>query len=387
MTFTTLLAVVLGATCAVYVREILSFYKGLSRHHTGTNTAQPYLTVLVPARNEEDAIGTCTASLLAQDYPANKFEIIVIDDQSTDATAAIVATLCAAHPSLRLLRVLERPAGVSPKINALQYGINESKGEIIFTTDADCFVEPSWLSTCVRSFEENVGVVTGTTLFQNKQRVSPLLFGIQFLDFLSHTACAAGAIGNASVNNCNGSNMAYRRSAYDQAGGYTALAHLNTGDDSLLAQRIASETAYSVRFVLEASAQVTTYPVATWKGFMLQRMRWAAQTSDYRSDTLLFLISTFIYYVLLLGTGIASLFAGEYFTLFAAGYIPKLSVDFLILHKFTGLTQTRRLMKYFLPAAVIHIPVIFMAVAGGYFGKFEWKGRILERANSPHAKN
>jgi cellulose synthase/poly-beta-1,6-N-acetylglucosamine synthase-like glycosyltransferase len=161
---------------------------------------------------------------------------------------------------------------------------------------------------------------------------------------------------------------------------------LNTGDDSLLAQRIASETTYEVRFVIDPAAQVTTYPVATWKGFMLQRMRWAAQTSDYRADTLLFLVATFIYYLLLLGTGIASLFSREYVLLFIAGYVPKLVIDYIILYAFTGLTHTRPLMKFYIPAAIIHIPVIFMAVAGGYFWKFEWKGRILERAHSPQAK-
>jgi cellulose synthase/poly-beta-1,6-N-acetylglucosamine synthase-like glycosyltransferase len=382
MIVTYILVFILSLCCGVYIREILSFYHGLSNHRSGTNSSHPFLSVLVPARNEEDAIGQCVNSLLAQDYPSDRFEIIVIDDQSTDRTPAIVSELCAAHSSLHLLRVEKRPAGVSPKINALQYGIDASKGEIIFTTDGDCFVQPAWLSTCVRSFDENVGVVTGTTVFQNSRGVSSLLFGIQFIDFLSHTACAAGAIGNSSVNNCNGSNMAYRRTAYDRAGGYTALAHLNTGDDSLLAQRIAFETPYEVRFVLDPAAQVTTLPVTDWKGFMLQRMRWAAQTSDYKSDTLIFLISTFIYYLLLLGTGIASFFEREYLTLFVAGYIPKLVVDFLILYKFTGQTHTRRLMRFYLPAAVIHIPVIFMAVAGGYFGKFEWKGRIVERANS-----
>lgn len=380
------LAIILCVCCAVYVREIASFYKGLSMHRSGTNSSQPFLTVLVPARNEEDAIGNCVRSILAQDYPAQKFEILVIDDQSTDATASIVSDLCADHPSVKLLSVIERPAGVSPKINALQYGIAESHGEIIFTTDADCFAQQSWLSTCVRSFEENVGVVTGTTLFVNNRRVGAMLFGIQYLDFLSHTACAAGAIGNASVNNCNGSNMAYRRSAYDRAGGYKALAHLNTGDDSLLAQRIASETSFGVRFVLDTAASITTYPVESWHAFMLQRMRWAAQTSDYRSDTLLFLIATFIYYVLLLGTGIGSFFGSNYFTLFVAGYMPKLAIDFLILYRFTGLTKTRSLMKFFIPAAIIHIPVIFIAVAGGYLGKFEWKGRILKRAQPPKAK-
>jgi cellulose synthase/poly-beta-1,6-N-acetylglucosamine synthase-like glycosyltransferase len=387
MTVIFIIGTILGVCCTIYVREITSFYRGLSKLRAGTNTSQPFLSVLVPARNEQDAVGLCVASLLAQDYPAANFEIIVIDDQSTDNTGAIVGELCARHPSLRLLRVVDRPASVSPKINALQFGINESRGEIIFTTDADCFVQPSWLSTCVRAFEENVGVVTGTTVFKNSQGVSPLLFGIQALDFLSHTACAAGAIGNASVNNCNGSNMAYRRSAYEQAGGYTALAHLNTGDDSLLAQRIASETSFSVRFVLDTAAQVTTFPVPTWKGFMLQRMRWAAQTSDYRTDTLPFLISTFIYYLLLLGTGAASFFDASYLVLFAVAYAPKLAVDYLILRKFTEMTQTRPLMKYYAAAAVIHIPVIFMAVTGGYFGRFEWKGRVLERANAPHPKN
>ncbi len=389
MVFLYILAVILAFTCAVYVREILFFYRGLSKHRAGTNTAHPFVSVLVPGRNEEEAIGACVASLLVQDYPKDRFEILVIDDQSTDRTAEIVTALCASHssqPALRLLRVLERPAHVSPKINALQYGIDESRGEIIFTTDADCFAQPGWITACVRSFDDNVGVVTGTTVFENKPRTGAMLFGIQFIDFLSHTACAAGAIGNSSVNNCNGSNMAYRRSAYDRAGGYAALAHLNTGDDSLLAQRIAFETPYEVRFVLDPQARITTYPVTTWKGFMLQRMRWAAQTSDYRPDAMLFLVSTFVYYMLLLGTGIASVFDGEFFPLFAAGYLPKLIVDFLIMHKFTAMTGTRPLLKYFLPAAVVHIPVIFMAVAGGYFGKFEWKGRVLERANAPQAK-
>lgn len=375
-----IIAVILAYTCDIYVREIYRFFDGLTRLKPGTNRLQPFVSVLVPARNEESAIGDCVTSLLAQDYPADRFEIIVIDDQSTDRTAEIVRLLCEQHPVLHLIRVTERPSNVSPKINALQAGIGASKGEIIFTTDADCFVKPEWISTCMRSFDEKVGVVTGTTIFLNKQNVSAPLFGIQFIDFLSHTACAAGAIGNGSVNNCNGSNMAYRRSAYEQAGGYAALAHLNTGDDSLLAQRIASETLYQVGFVLDERAQVTTYPVATWREFFLQRMRWAAQTSDYRADTLQFLIATFVYYVILMATGIASLFNAGFLLLFVAGYTPKLVIDYRILRRFTGMTNTRAILKYYIPAAVIHIPAIFIAVAGGYFGKFEWKGRQLERA-------
>jgi cellulose synthase/poly-beta-1,6-N-acetylglucosamine synthase-like glycosyltransferase len=376
-----IIAVVLAVCCAVYVREILNFTDGLTKLSPGTNASLPAVTVLVPARNEERSIGACVKSLLAQDYPADKLEIIVIDDQSTDGTAEIVRSMSEKHPSLSLLRVAERPAGASPKINALQSGVAASRGEIIFTTDADCVVQPEWISSCMRSFDDHIGVVTATTVFTRTPGSGPLLYGIQFLDFLSHTACAAGAIGNGSVNNCNGSNMAYRRSAYDQAGGYAALASLNTGDDSLLAQRIAAETPYAIGFSLDPRSQVTTLPVLTWKEFFIQRMRWAAQTSDFHAETLVFLIATFIYYVILTGAAAASLFNSDYLLLFLAGWYPKLVADYLILRKFTGLTLTRRIMKYYLPAAVIHIPVIFIAVAGGYFGKFEWKGRAVERAD------
>lgn len=380
MTLMLKIGVVLALCGVIYLREIIGFLRGLSRLNAGTNTAQPSVSVLVPARNEEASIGECVASLLAQEYPKEKLEIIVIDDQSTDRTAEIVRGFCAEHSSVRLLHVTDRPAGVSPKINALEAGIGASHGEIIFTTDADCFVQPGWIAACMKQFEDSVGVVTGTTVFENRGDASPLLFGIQFLDFLSHTACAAGAIGNGSVNNCNGSNMAYRRAAYDRAGGYAALASMNTGDDSLLAQRIAAETPWSVGFVLDARAQVTTLPVSTWAQFFRQRMRWAAQTSDYHPETLGFLVATFLYYLLLTGTAIAAFFDPLYALLFAAGYAPKFVVDYLILRRFTGLTNTRTLLKYYIPAAVLHIPVIFIAVIGGYFAKFEWKGRAVGRA-------
>ena len=379
----TIFAVTLFVTGVVYVREITRFIKGLSKLAPGINTQQYSVVVLVPARNEERHIQACVNSLLQQDYPKDKYRIIVIDDQSTDGTAEVVRRLAQEHSKqLALLSATERPAGVSPKINALQYGIRESADDLVFTTDADCQVSSRWISSSMKYFETNVGVVTGTTLYQNSNATPPQLFGIQFLDFLSHTACAAGAIGNGKVNNCNGSNMAFRRSAYDEIGGYGSLAHLNCGDDSLLAQKIAATSRWKVRFSLDKSSFVTTAPASSWSELFHQRMRWASQTADYHPDTLVFLISSFLYYLALTAVFLGSLFHFQWIAFFVIAYVPKLLVDYIILKKFTSFSGTEHLMKFYPEAAVVHIPIILFAVFGGFFGRFKWKDRVTKRRST-----
>lgn len=368
---------------AVYVRQIVQFIQGLPKITPGSNSRPFSVVVLVPARNEESRIGKCITSLLRQDYPEDQYKVIVIDDQSTDRTAETVRTLAQQYPGrVSLLSVLQRHERVSPKINALRYGIRESKSDLIFTTDADCELPPQWISSSVKLFEDNVGVVTGVTLFRNDTGTPRSLFGIQFLDFLSQTACAAGAIGNDKVNNCNGSNMAFRRSVYESIGGYDSLDHLNSGDDSLLAQKIAGTGRWKVRFNLDRLSYVVTTPVSTWKEFLHQRMRWAAQTASYRRDTLFFLICSFVYYLALSITLAGSFFHAAFLVLFLTAFIPKLFVDFLILKKFTSLSCTKFLMRYYPSAALIHIPVVLIAVLGGYFGRFDWKGRVTERRST-----
>ncbi|MCX6137331.1 MAG: glycosyltransferase [Ignavibacteriales bacterium] len=363
----------------VYLRQIVLFIIGIGRIRPGNSNSQRSVTVIVPARNEQEHILVCLESLLAQDYPARLIEIIVIDDQSTDGTAAIVTSIGERYPRVRLLRVENRPESVSPKINAVTLGITHTTGDVIFTTDADCTAPPTWISTMMRYYEEATGVVTGTTLYVNKHHVPDMLFGIQFLDFLSHTACAAGAIGNGITSNCNGSNFSFRRDAFGEIGGYGPLAQINSGDDSLLAQRIESETHWRVRFVLDPAAHVTTIPVRTWRDFLLQRMRWAGQTAHYNISALIFMVCSFLLFILLFVTLPFSLISPADFAAPAIMFAAKIIIDFAAVLRFTRATRITSVLCYFLPAEVIHIPTILFAVFGGYFGKFDWKGRAMQR--------
>jgi cellulose synthase/poly-beta-1,6-N-acetylglucosamine synthase-like glycosyltransferase len=374
-----IVSLVIAGSGLVYLRQIIFFIKGLSKIGDGNNGKQYRATVLVSARNEEAHIERCLRALLDQNYPQDKYSIVVIDDQSVDATPAILHRLSKEISRLRVLRVKDCPPEISPKINALTLGIAGTSSEIILTTDADCIVGEEWISSIMRYFEDGIGVVSGTTLFSRVQTVGRFLYGFQFIDFLSHTACGAGSIGMGYVNNCNGSNMAFRRSAFLEAGGYSEIAHVNSGSDSLLAQRIVTRTQWKMKFAADPKTQVVTIPVSSWRGLLFQRMRWAAQTTYYRPSTLLFLSASFVMYGLLFLFVPVSIIYWPVMPVPVIMFLLKCGVDYWILKKFVRLTRTPSVMKYFVPAELAHIPIILGAVAGGFFGKFEWKGRMLER--------
>ncbi len=384
-TFLSIVSLIIIVVGALYIRQILFFIKGLSRLSPGNNNRLHTVAVIVAARNEELHIEQSVRSLLRQDYPPEKYTIVVVDDQSTDQTAAIVEQLSKENANVQLLRLLERPTDVSPKIYALSEGIRISASDLVFTTDADCVVSPKWLSSMVKHFDEGVGVVSGVTLFIEDQSIPRLLYEFQSIDFFSQTACGAGAIGMNAVNNCNGSNMAFRRAAFTEVGGYSSIARINSGSDSLLAQKIVSATHWQMRFAYEPETHVLTTALSNWGQLLQQRMRWAGQTTNYRPSTVIFLIASFLFYLLLfLFTPVSLL----YFSLLPIPVIMmaiKFIIDYWIISRFERLTGDLVRMKYFFFSELLHFPVLLIAVFGSFFGDFEWKGRRMEREISQHA--
>ena len=336
------------------------------------------------ARNEELHIEACIRSLLEQDYPHEKYTITVVDDQSTDRTAEIVNKLAMENTAVRLLQLHGHPPGISPIINAINEAIKGTSSEIILRTDADCNVGRHWISSMVRHFDENVGVISGLTLIKNTQKISSLLFGFQFIDLFSQTACGAGAIGTGAPINCNGSNMGFRRASFNEVGGFGSMAAINSGSDSLLAQRIAATPQWKMHFAYEPETQVSTMPVTSWSRLLQQRMRWAGHTPHYRTSTLVFLVDSFLLYLLVFLAAPVSIFYFPMMLIPIAILIIKFLVDFWIISEFSKLTSVGGLMKYFFTSELIHFPVILTAVFGSFFGGFEWKGRHMKREITQH---
>ena len=118
-----------------------------------TDSDAPFVSIMVPAKDEEDGIGNCLRSLLAQDYP--NFEIIVIDDRSEDETAAIVLQFVEEHHSVRLVQIDTLPEGWTGKTHALQIGQQHAFGEWLLFVDADTQHHPVCLSVVMQDCLES----------------------------------------------------------------------------------------------------------------------------------------------------------------------------------------------------------------------------------------
>ena len=375
LTYSTLMMCVL---LLVYCHRIVYFYRGLSRLTSGINNKKPNVCVIIPARNEEHTIGQCLASLQSQRYPQELLHVIVVDDYSTDRTMhAATAIAASSHIPITVISVHEFADITSPKLRALAHGLKQTTAEVILTIDADCIAPPEWISTLMTFFESTVGVVTGVTTYKRTDVISPLFYGIQYLDFISYTSIAAGAIGMGRALITNGSNLAFRREAFERSGGFAAIKTINSGDDSLLAQKIVADGIWTPRFAYQKESAVSTLPALNISEFLHQRMRWVGQTAYYPGDMMLFMICTFILFVGLAITVPLTLIhphAGPWCIL--AG---KIAVDFMMMRKFTTLISAQDTMRYFLPTAIIHIPYILVSTIGGYFFSFTWKDRSMKK--------
>jgi glycosyltransferase involved in cell wall biosynthesis len=204
----------------------------------------PRVSVIVAARDEEGTISACLESLLAQDYPAERFEIVVVDDHSTDATFRVAERAGAGQPvPLRVVRAPECPSGVGPKKNALAYGIERSAGEILLFTDADCRVPRRWIRAIIEHYDADTGAVGGAVLPVQSAELGLSLLWLERL--LVHYSAAA-AMGWGSPASASGGNLSYRRAVYDQLGGIARL-DVSSGDDDLMVQAIA-RAGWRVRF-------------------------------------------------------------------------------------------------------------------------------------------
>ncbi|MBW7888614.1 MAG: glycosyltransferase [Bacteroidetes bacterium] len=376
--------ILLGFT-VIYGCQIFYFYRGIKKIKKGNNSAFHSIAVLIPARNEEENIAHCITALLNQDYDFSHYSIHIINDHSTDKTVAIVEELIQKNPErIFLHHAPERIQQISPKINAFRTALSETKNEIILTTDADCVPEKNWISTMNSYFEDNVGAVAGFTHFQKNNTVSPILYGVQFLEFISFTSCGAGASGNGQTIISNGSNMGFQRKAFDEAGGYDSFAHHSNGDDSLLVQRIEETKNWMVKFVVENTGFVTTTPVNRWKDFFNQRLRWGSQARNYNFSRLLFMGSIFLYYMLLVLSLPVLLIAGSFSWLIF--FTVKMFFDFSFLFFVLRKLRLRNLLQYFFPAALIHIPSVLYGVLGSLFFNYTWKERVLRPVNTQSAQ-
>lgn len=361
-----------------YSGILLFFIKGWWALKNGQPLQSQFKTtvsVLVPVRNEEQHIANLVQDLIAQNYPIALFNIIIIDDHSTDQTATIVRSF--SNSNLRLLQLaIEKPIN-SYKKRAIATAIATCDSELILTTDGDCRMGPDWIASIVSMFEqERCQLISSPVAYHQEKSLAEK---IQTVEFELLIAAGAACIQNKFPNTCNGANLAYTRAAYHAVGGFKGIDDLASGDDELLLHKMHKQFPDGLRFLKEPSAIVYTEAKGTLRSFYQQRKRWASKSVKYADKRMVLLVSIIYFFNLLIFIQAGLLF----FTTANLGMFViligvKMGLDAILIFQSLSFFKKRRLLLL-LPLVEIFyvIYILIIGIIANIGGAYEWKGRTV----------
>lgn len=182
----------------------------------------PFVSVLVPARNEESKIGRCLDSLLAQDYP--NYEIVVIDDRSTDRTGEIIEAYARRDSRIKFVKGKDAPDGWIGKCNALAHAVGYASGDWYIFTDADtCHTKNSVKDAVSYAVSNKADLVSFIPMQELGSFWERLIMPVLLNSFLLGDPFHAVNNPNAKLAYAYGQYIICRRSSYDAVGGHQSV--------------------------------------------------------------------------------------------------------------------------------------------------------------------
>jgi cellulose synthase/poly-beta-1,6-N-acetylglucosamine synthase-like glycosyltransferase len=343
----------------------------------------PRLSVIIPARNEAAHIEACLRSILQNEYPAHLLEIIVIDDFSTDNTAALASALL--PPVKGRVLHLEQYLSSSERLNsykkkALEIAIKEAKGEWIVTTDADCIVSATWLGSLAAATQDPATkFIAAPVSFSPALGRKNTLYYFQSIDFMTMQGITAASARLNLGNMCNGANLAFSKAAFAAVGGYEGIDHIASGDDMMLMHKIQQHFPEGICYLKSTAAMVHTPAQPTWRSFLNQRIRWSSK-ADHYDDKKLTVILAFVYLFNLsfIPLGIAACIDPGYRLWLLVLLLAKVLTELAFLVPVAVFYRKTQELLLFPLLQPLHILYIIMAGFLGKFGTYHWKGRQVK---------
>ncbi|MBK9176556.1 MAG: glycosyltransferase [Flavobacteriales bacterium] len=237
----------------------------------------PFISVVIPARDEEAGIVAVLQDLHAQRYPKERMEVIVVDDGSTDRTTALVEGMLAQWPNLRLLK-----SAAPGKKAAITTGVQSARGELILLTDADVRMTPMRVNSIAAHWLVNRSAMIVLPVFTQGHG---FLGRLQEEEQAALLGLAIGAALNGTPFLAYGANLAFTREAFFAVGGY-AGDRFASGDDLFLLQRM-QRAGKRITALFDPQALVMASAAPTWGAFWRQRLRWAGKMKGAGMGTML----------------------------------------------------------------------------------------------------
>jgi poly-beta-1,6-N-acetyl-D-glucosamine synthase len=344
---------------------LIGFHRATSIPKATQRRQEEFISVVVPFRNEAWHLSRIVLDLQRQEY--GSFEVILVNDQSTDDGVAVVLNLISNDKRFKLL---ESP-GVGKKA-ALTYGIQEARGSVIATTDADCQLSTHWLNALNMAFrDDHIMLAFGPVALKDGKRFFEKLQGPEFATVIG-TGIASAGLGVPLY--CNGANLAFRKHAFHEVHGYEHNDHILSGDDEFLLKKIQQHFQDGVKYINDTDALVLTHPQTSVQSFVRQRLRWASkwrQTGDrYVAATALLVfaiqVSVIVTYLTLLTSAVPGL-------VYLIG--AKVALEFIFIYQCSHYLNIKlRLFHFLLWQCVYPLYVIYVGIACNLV-TVRWKGR------------
>lgn len=325
------------------------------------------ITVIIAARNEEANIEKCLYSILNQSFDKSSYEIIVVDDHSTDRTLSILERLSEEYDNLRYYS-LENSFS---KKEAVKLGVLKANNNIIATTDADCEVSKNWLKYIAVQFQESSLLIAPVQIIHSKGFLSVF----QEFDMYALQGVTFGSISYRNPLLINAANMAFQKKDY-----LKLCSNINrntpSGDDMFLMEEI-KKNKNNIKGILDENVIVKTKAENSWIDFFYQRIRWASKSKHYEDKWIKYFgIMIFLINVCLIFIYFHLVFVEQNRDVYIILLLTKWLIDFILLFLVSSFYKRRRILTYFLPVQIVYPFYVMVIGLLSSFFKIRWKDRI-----------
>ena len=336
------------------------------------NTLEVRLSVVIAVRNEAGNIEHLLKQLVNQDYNSKFYEVIIVDDHSTDNTYHLVNHFLKKNTGVKINILHATGEG---KKSALKEGVATSSAKLIVTTDGDCDVKPGWLKSIVTYYNYSGSrLIIGPVIYENEKTLLQKFFS---LDFTSLVASGAGSAGAGLPLMGNGANLAFERDIYTDNKANDNSRKFVSGDDVFLIHEITKKYgAKAIGFLRSRNAIVSTLSPKNIGEFFNQRSRWASKATGYRLLwPVIVSLTVFLFNILLFLMLTGSLFFSWLLPVYLLIILTKFIIDMPLVFSFLSFAEKSKLKTLlFFMEFIYPVYIVFVAVASLVF-RFNWKGR------------
>ncbi len=350
----------------IYVLILAYATVGMLLNRVHSQSKKHPISVIIAARNEESRIHYLLEALQKLNYLSDAYEIIIVNDHSTDRTAEILAAYEGKF-NIRILHneiVSEELVG---KKAALQYGINHAKYDILAFTDADCAPHPNWLRAISNGMDDSTDYMLGYTFVLNGSRGK--VFSLKNFERTIYCVLAAAGMFFKRPITSSASNMIYRKKVFEACNGFADIGHIRSGDDDLLLLKMMPYIR-KARFNTKPGMMMLAYENGSTRVRYHANIRKASKWQLFPlwlKLTALFVLVYFVWWYVTVGLFISGNRIYLY-PLLLKSAAEILMMSFILLR----LKKLELLLWY--PVMLLWYPLNFVYFGlRGYLGKYHWK--------------